>query len=413
MSDLLSPGMEPQVASLARAGTLVVLDFDGTLAPIVGDRNAAGLSRSTRAVLRRLAGLYPVAILSGRGTEDLKRRLDGIDVRWMIGSHGAEWPGEGREHRAWRVLVGRWRRTLEQRLAGVMGVELECKPLALAVHYRHSTDQGRAVALIHEAIQDLPGAAVVLGKMVVNLLPDGAGDKGAALQRLVSLAGAERVLFIGDDVTDEAAFGARLAIPAVMVRVGRNTGSLAGSWLRRRSDVDVLLDRLCRLRETAGAATSAGPAPEPAVDAEAELLGPVLAFMRALWALEQGMNRRSKAMLSSHGVTGPQRLVVRVVGRLGPVGPARLARVLHLHPSSITRLTRRLESRGFVRRKPDPAHRGRFLLVLGARGVRVEHQAVGTVEQAVRSALRSAHPQDVAATRRVLDLVAKRLAARR
>ena len=413
MSDLLSPGMAPEIASLARAGTLIVLDFDGTLAPIVGDRNAAGLSSRTRAVLRRLAGLYPVAILSGRGTEDVRRRLDGVEVRWVIGSHGAEWPGEGREHRAWRVLVGRWRRTLERRLAGVSGVELECKPLSLAVHYRRSADQGRAVARIHEAIQGLPGAAVVLGKLVVNLLPEGAGDKGTALQRLVGLAGADRVLFIGDDVTDEAAFGARLAVPAVMVRVGRTTSSLAGEWLRRRSDVDVLLDRVCRLREAAGAAPPAGPAREPAVDVEAELLGPVLAFMKELWALEQGMNRRSKAMLSSHGLSGPQRLVIRVVGRLGPVGPARLARVLHLHPSSITRLARRLESRGFVCRKPDPAHRGRFLLVLGARGVRVEKLEAGTVEQAVRSALRSAHPQDVIATRRVLALVARRLSARR
>jgi trehalose 6-phosphate phosphatase len=254
MNDLLSPGMASEVETLARAGTLIVLDFDGTLAPIVGDRSAAGLSRRTRAVLRRLAGLYPVAILSGRGIEDVRRRLDGVEVRWVIGSHGAEWPGEAGEHRAWQVLVEGWRRALEKRLARVQGVELEYKPLSLTVHYRQSTDPARTVTRIQEAIQDLPGASVVLGKMVVNLLPEGAGDKGTALQRLVSLAGAERVLFIGDDVTDEAAFGARLEIPGVMVRVGRITGSLAGCWLRRRADVDLLLDRLSHLREAAGSA---------------------------------------------------------------------------------------------------------------------------------------------------------------
>ncbi len=411
MSDLLSRGLAPAVASLARAGTLIVLDFDGTLAPIVGDRSAAGLSRRTRAVLRRLAGLYPVAILSGRGIEDVRRRLDGVEVRWVIGSHGAEWPGEVGEHRAWRVLVEGWHRVLEKRLAKVSGIELERKALSLAVHYRQSTDQARAVARIQEAIRDLPGATVVLGKMVVNLLPEGAGDKGTALQRLVSLSGAERVLFIGDDVTDEAAFGARLEIPGVMVRVGRTTGSLAGHWLRRRADVDLLLDRLGRLRQATGAATV--PEPESGVEAETVSLGPVLAFMKELWALEQGLNRRSKAMQSSHGVTGPQRLVVRVVGRLGSVSPARLARVLHLHPSSISRLVRRLEAQDLIVRKADPAHRGRVLLELGPRGGRVERQVVGTVEQAVRTALRSADPRDVAATRRVLDLVAARLSARR
>jgi hypothetical protein len=187
------------------------------------------------------------------------------------------------------------------------------------------------VTRIQKAIRDLPGASVVLGKMVVNLLPEGAGDKGTALQRLVSLAGAERVLFIGDDVTDEAAFGARLDIPGVTVRVGRTTGSLAVHWLRRRADVDLLLDRLSRLREAANAAAVAGPRAEPGEDPEAELLGPVLALMKGL----------------------------------------------------------------------------------GPRGGRVGRRAVGTVEQAVRAALRSADPRDVAATRRVLELVASRLSARR
>jgi trehalose 6-phosphate phosphatase len=331
MSNLLSPGMAPVVETLARAGTLIVLDFDGTLAPIVGDRSAAGLSRRTRAVLRRLAGLYPVAILSGRGIEDVRRRLDGVDVRWVVGSHGAEWPGEVRDLRAWQVLVEGWRRALEKRLARLEGVELECKALSLTVHYRQSTDPARAVTRIQKAIRDLPGASVVLGKMVVNLLPEGAGDKGTALQRLVSLAGAERVLFIGDDVTDEAAFGARLDIPGVTVRVGRTTGSLAVHWLRRRADVDLLLDRLSRLREAANAAAVAGPGAEPGEDPEAELLGPVLALMKGL----------------------------------------------------------------------------------GPRGGRVGRRAVGTVEQAVRAALRSADPRDVAATRRVLELVASRLSARR
>ncbi len=404
--------MESAVRSLARPGTLVVLDFDGTLAPIVGDPGAAALTRRSRAVLRRLARLYPVAVLSGRAAEDVRARLGGADVRWVVGSHGAEWPGEGREHRAWRSLVGTWRATLSGRLAGVEGVELEVKPLSLAVHFRHSPDPRGALELITGAVQDLPGAVVVAGKMVVNLVPAGAGDKGTALQRLVGLARAERVLFVGDDVTDEAAFGAALDIPAVMVRVGRDPATRAGAWLRRRADVDVLLERLCRLREASGAAASRRPGGGREARAETELVGPVLGFMKDLWALEQGLNQRSRAMLGRHGVTGPQRLVVRVVGRLGPVSPAQLARVLHLHRSSVTRLMHRLEERGLVRRTPHPSHRGRFLLTLGPRGGRVERVGAGTVESAVRAALKAADPRDVQATRRVLALVTKRLVAK-
>jgi len=263
VKDLLSAGMAPVIESLAGRGTLLVLDFDGTLAPIVGDRNAARLPRRTRAALARLAHLYPVAVLSGRAADDVRARLGGLAVRWVVGSHGAEWPGEEREHPAWSRLVEAWRATLEARLAGADGVELEVNPLALAIHYRHARDPRAAVERIGEASRNLAGASVILGKKVVNLVPQGAGDKGTALRRLVGLASAERVLFVGDDVTDEAAFGASLDIPAVMVRVGRDPATRAGSWLERRADVDVLLERLCDLREpasTADGSTTGRPA---------------------------------------------------------------------------------------------------------------------------------------------------------
>jgi trehalose 6-phosphate phosphatase len=417
MSDLLSPGLEPVVRSLARSGTLVVLDFDGTLAPIVGDRDAALLSRRSRDALERLARLYPVAVLSGRAAQDVRARLDEVAVRWVVGSHGAEWPGEEGQHQAWRRRVATWLEVLAGRLAGLAGVEVEVKPLSLAVHFRHCPDQRVAEARIREATMDLPGATIVSGKKVVNVLPREAGDKGTALRRLVKVAGAQRVLFVGDDVTDEAAFGASLEVPAVMVRVGRDPGSRASAWLRRRSDVDVLLERLSGLREVPGGGSSRRGRPRKATAerpplAEVETLGSVLGFMKELWALEQGLNRRSKEMLSRHGMSGPQRLLVRVVARLGPISPARLARVLHLHPSSVSRLIRKLEARQVIRRTPFPGHRGRFLLELGPRGGRVERLEAGTVERAVKAALSSANAQEIAATRRVIALVTERLAGR-
>lgn len=253
MSDLLSPGMAGVVVSLARPGTLIVLDFDGTLAPIVADRDEARPTGRTRAALERVARLFPVAVLSGRAAHDVRSRLDGVALRWVVGSHGAEWPGEERAHRAWRTQVAGWSATLAARLSGLRGVEIETKPLSVAVHYRLSHDPRHAMARIAEVARELPGAAIVHGKKVVNLVPARAGDKGTALRRLAELAGAARVLFVGDDVTDEAAFGAHLDVPSVMVRVGRSPSSQARSWLRRRSDVDVLLERLVEARQAAGA----------------------------------------------------------------------------------------------------------------------------------------------------------------
>lgn len=399
MIDLLAPSQAPAVRALAADGTLVVLDFDGTLAPIVERRDAARLTRRSRRALSALAASLPVAVLSGRAVSDVAARLDGVPVRWVIGSHGAEWPGDGGRHRAWRAQVARWRGAVGARLAGRPGIEIEDKGLSLAVHYRAATSAGAARRAVERAVADLPGARAIAGKRVVNLVPADAGDKGTALRRLVREAGAARLLFVGDDVTDEAAFAADVGVPSVMARVGRSRTSRATHFLGRRADVDELLERLAWL---------AGPRPAGA-RGPGDALGPVLDFMRDLWALGQGLERRSKAMQARHGVTGPQRLLVRVVGQLGPVSQAELARVLHLHRSSVTRLVRRLERRRLVRRVPRPGQPGRQLVELSEGGRRVERLRSGTIEGAVRAALGAVSPEDARAAARVLEEVTRRL----
>jgi len=138
-------------------------------------------------------------------------------------------------------------------------------------------------------------------------------------------------------------------------------------------------------------------------------LGHVLSFMQVLWELEQGLNRRSKAMLRRYGISGPQRLVVRVVGRLGPVTPASLARVLRVHPASVTRLARTLEGKGMVRRRSDPADRRQILLELGPEGIRMNRLKQGTVEHAIDAALRQSRASEVEVATRVLRRAVRRL----
>lgn len=411
MSDLLSRRGAVTLAELARPGTLVVLDFDGTLAPIVADRERARLPARTRRRLASLAGAFPLAILSGRGAADVAARLDGVPVRWVVGSHGAEWPGEGARHPAWRRRARGWRAALARRLAGLEGVELEEKRHSLAVHWRRAPDRAAAAAAVGRAVGGLPGATCIPGKAVLNVVPAGAGDKGTALRRLVGEAGAARVLFVGDDVTDEAAFAAALPVPGVMVRVGRHPESRAAWWLRRQADVDRLLARLLSARAAAaGGAAASRARPGGPDEGTRRALGADLDFMRDLWAVDQALEQRSRRMQRRSGITGPQRLVLRVVGRVGPLAPAHLARVLHLHPSSVTRLTHRLEARGLLERRPDPADRRRLELAVTAAGRRVARLDRGTVEEAVRQALAAASPREVAAARRLLARLAARLA---
>lgn len=403
MKDLLAPPGRPALDALRAPGTLVVLDFDGTIAPLVRDRTAARLTARTARLLGALAASRPVAVLSGRALADVASRLSGAPVRWVVGGHGAEWPGERPAAGVARRVAG-WRRILAERLAHVQGIDVEDKALSLSIHWRGARDPAAAGAAVQRAAAGLPGAALIPGKRVLNLVPADAPDKGGALARLVAESRCARVIFVGDDVTDEAAFRAQLPVPAVMVRVGRDAGSAAAWFVRSRTDVDRLLVLLADGPSSSGASRAAENSPDP--------LGPVLGFMRTLWAMEHGLNRRSKEMNRRFGVTGPQRLVIRVLSQLGPISPGELAKVLHLHPASVTRLALTLERRRMVRRRGVPHDRRRILLELAPGADRAKGAAAGIIEGLVRDALAAASKREVAVARRLLEQLSERLLGR-
>jgi DNA-binding MarR family transcriptional regulator len=138
-------------------------------------------------------------------------------------------------------------------------------------------------------------------------------------------------------------------------------------------------------------------------------LGPVLEFMRALWALDHALQSASKRMETSLGVTAPQRLVVRIVGRFPGISAGEVAEILHLHPSTLTGILRRLEERALVSRRPDPADARRALLDLTERGREVDGLRTGTAESAVRSALRRMRPGEADAAREAVEKLAAEL----
>lgn len=119
----------------------------------------------------------------------------------------------------------------------------------------------------------------------------------------------------------------------------------------------------------------------------ASRLGRVLGFLQAVWALDHGLQSASKRMETAIGLTGPQRLVVRVIGRSPGITAGRLAGLLHLHPSTLTGVLHRLERRGILRRVTDRSDARRAFLHLTSRGRALDRRRTGTVEAAVRRAL--------------------------
>lgn len=140
-----------------------------------------------------------------------------------------------------------------------------------------------------------------------------------------------------------------------------------------------------------------------------ESLGRVLDFMRLIWAISHGLQARSKHMEAAHGVTGPQRLVIRVLARMPDASAGRLAQILYLHPSTLTGVLKRLQDRGLVSRIQDPQDARRVRLRLTPRGRRMDALSNETVEAAVRGALCLVAPRKAKVAKEVLTALATAL----
>ncbi|AUX23083.1 MarR family transcriptional regulator [Sorangium cellulosum] len=138
-------------------------------------------------------------------------------------------------------------------------------------------------------------------------------------------------------------------------------------------------------------------------------LGEVLDFMKLLWAVDHGLQSTSKRMEAKTGVTGPQRLVIRIVGRYPGISAGQLAEIMQLHPSTLTGVLKRLQERGIIERRTDPNDGRRALLGLTARGRDLDSLRTGTVEAAVRQALKTMPRRKLEAAQDVLAAVAEAL----
>ena len=177
----------------------VLLDVDGTLAPIVARPEDAAVPEETRALLRDLVERYAlVAAITGRPTR-LGRRILGVEGIEVVGSHGLELAEDAGD---WRVRLQEFRDTVDW--------PVEDKGLGLSYHYRTHEDPVRARAELEQvaARARSSGLRARFGRMVLELLPPLDAHKGTAVQALLRTAGLTRALFAGDDTTDLDAFAA-------------------------------------------------------------------------------------------------------------------------------------------------------------------------------------------------------------
>ena len=222
MSPLPEPVTEAGRAGLAAllaepSGALVGLDFDGTLAPIVADPDAARAHPDVPAVLVRLAGRgVRVAVVTGRpaATAVEYGGLAGVDGLVVLGHYGLErWEAGELSAPGDLAAVAELRDRLPSLLAGreaPEGTYVEDKGAAVAVHTRRTADPSAAFDALRGPLTELArelGLVLEPGRFVLELRPEG-GDKGDAVRTLVAERSASVVAFVGDDLGDVAAFDA-------------------------------------------------------------------------------------------------------------------------------------------------------------------------------------------------------------
>ncbi|MBM9466516.1 bifunctional alpha,alpha-trehalose-phosphate synthase (UDP-forming)/trehalose-phosphatase [Nakamurella leprariae] len=239
---------EDVVASLNQVSEvdrlLVATDFDGCLAPIVDDPAAARPLPESMQLLEQLATVpgTEVAVVSGRALDVLRELLvadgaqgatdgdpgaaagtDTLGHLHLIGSHGAETHGD---HGAQRLSeeesrrLTRLRLELQQITAEYPAVRLESKPTGVAVHLRglDEADTAAVTTAVEENPATWTGVHLLRGKKVLELTVV-TTDKGRAVRRLSAAEHITATVYIGDDVTDENAFGV-LTAPDLGIKVG-------------------------------------------------------------------------------------------------------------------------------------------------------------------------------------------------
>lgn len=255
MSALLADHLDQVERELLQRPLLLSLDYDGTLVPIASQPQEAVLPPTTRDLIRCLARVTNVAIVSGRALSEIQKIVDLKELIYA-GNHGFKIVSESFRYdvpvpEKWPETLLRVAERLKSVLSNIEGVLFEDKEITVCIHFRLvAPGQSEEVRKrVQETIQpdlDRQSVCVKGGKKVFEICPPVEWDKGKAIQYLLSrpaLSG-RYPLHIGDDETDEDAFRAIQSL-GMGIRVGTNRlDGKAHYWVKDSAEVLLFLERL-------------------------------------------------------------------------------------------------------------------------------------------------------------------------
>lgn len=234
--------------------TVLCLDYDGTLSPIVDNPKDAVLSDAMRRQVKAVAQHIPVAIVSGRGLPFVREQV-ALDEVYYAGSHGFEIVGpNGFQHELQEAqqslpLLDHTEQALKQRLTEIEGAEVERKKYGIAIHYRRVAEAKRGA--VKQVVEELNRQEAQLkmgkGKMVLELKPNIDWHKGKAVHfiadHITPSGQTPYIVYIGDDITDEDAFQSIRSGAGILVG-GHDEDSAADYRLSSVEEVQQFMQKL-------------------------------------------------------------------------------------------------------------------------------------------------------------------------
>ncbi len=235
--------LSTELSALAKSPRLLLmLDFDGTISPIVPTPEEAEIDKEIENILTDLEKLpsTEIWIVSGRSLEDLKNK---VHFKNLIGSHGIECPFSA-EEKIDCDDISKLKNDIECLLKNYRGIQIEQKVYSVSIHYRNA-DAGDEESIRDIVKKNSGNFAITEGKKVIELRAKGK-NKGDACQMLIDHAGCEASIYVGDDITDEDAFRA-LKEKSVTIKIG--SGETDATYrLKCIDDLRLILKKLLEER---------------------------------------------------------------------------------------------------------------------------------------------------------------------
>ena len=196
--------------------TAIITDIDGTISKIVLDPDEATISQIMKATLKKLVNKFQlVGIVTGRNVRNAKEMLE-VEGLLYIGSHGLEYLKDDEiyiepEVEEYLPLIQKVAQNIqtEEELYNIKNILFQEKGLCFTVHYRKCEDPEGTHRKILGAIKEMEGLEkfkITEGRKVVEIRPKIGHDKGTILEKLLFENAFEKIIYLGDDVTDVDAF---------------------------------------------------------------------------------------------------------------------------------------------------------------------------------------------------------------